>query len=86
MVPPMSLVSYDINQSFLENEISSFDGTNFQSEPSSLFPHHHAQALGNYMDSPFATGGTDSLKTERLDYGTSTWFELDDYPFSPTNE
>ena len=83
----MSLVSCDINESLFQSEISSFDGTNFQTEASSLFPHQHVgPALGNYRDSPFITGGTESLKTEILDYATSTWVQKEDYPFSHTNE
>ena len=63
----------------------SFDGNNFQSEASSIFPHHHVQALGNYRDSPFVTGHTlieFGLKTEILNYATSTWVQADDYPYS----
>ena len=82
----MSLVSYDKNQRLFQIEISSFDGTNFQSEPSSIFPHNLVKALGNYKDSPFVTGSyPDSLKTEILDYGTSTWVQTADYPFSNTD-
>ena len=84
----MSLVSYDKNQRLFQSEISSFDGTNFQSEASSIFPHYHVQALGNYRDSPFVTGGipqNGGLETEVLDYATSTWVQGDDYPFSNTD-
>ena len=81
----MSLVSCDIIQGLFQSEISSFDGTNFQSEASSLFSHQNVAALGNYRDSPFVTGGSESLKTEILDYGTSTWAQVEDYPFSHTN-
>ena len=89
----MSLVSYKKNQRLLQSEISSFDGTNFQSEASSIFPHYHVQAVGNYRDSPFVTGGippsggtTGGLETEILDYATSTWVQGDDYPFSNNNQ
>ena len=90
----MSLVSYDKNQRLLQIEISSFDGTNFQSEPSSIFPHCAVKALGNYRDSPFVTGGRPGhwsrtpvgLQTEILDYATSTWVQTADYPFSNTDQ
>ena len=83
----MSLVSYDKNQRLLQREISSFDGTNFQSETSSLFPHRYVLALGNYRDSPFAVGNYPTgLETEVLDYATRTWVQGDDYPFSNNNQ
>ena len=74
-----------------------FDGSAFQTEASSNFPHYLVGTLGSYRDSPFITGGyhnhfesipnmrqfsTSGLKTEVLNYGTSTWVEADDYPYS----
>ena len=83
----MSLVSYDKNQRLHQIEISSFDGTNFQSEASSIFPHFAVKALGNYRDSPFVTGGRPvGLQTEILDHATSTWVQTADYPFSNTDQ
>ena len=65
--------------------ISRFDGVNFKNETSSLFEHLDVWALGNYQDSPFATGHhseTDGLKTEILDYDAGEWRQAADYPFS----
>merc|ERR1712176_681554 len=69
----------------------SFDGATTKPETSSIFPHKTVRALGNYKNSPFVTGHSSSssgygLKTEILNYSTSTWVHADDYPFSNTNE
>lgn len=64
----------------------SFDGINTNPEASSNFKHNRT-ALGKYRNSPFVTGHAypktgPPLKTEILDYQTSTWVEVEDYPFS----
>ena len=69
----------------MTSKFSSFDGTTFQSEANSRFP-HVSISLGNYRNSPFATGGHPNfVQTEILDYATSTWVQVDDYPFSNTD-
>ena len=74
-------------QIWLQNYFSSYDGTRFQTEASSNFPHHHTGSLGNYKDSPFITGNhPGGIETEILDYGADTWVQVDDYPFSNANE
>ena len=70
----------------LQNNIFSFDGTTFQSEASSIFPHKICP-LGNYKDSPFVTGHhPGGIQTEILDYEAGSWIQVDDYPFSNANE
>lgn len=63
-------------------ECHSFDGATFKAEESSLFEHHHVGSIGNYRDSVFVTGGHEGLQTEILNYGTSTWVQSADFPFS----
>ena len=78
---------------WLQNHFSRFNGSTFQTEAKSNFPHSLVGTLGSYRDSPFITGGytssswpapfsTSGLKTEVLNYDTSTWVQADDYPFS----
>ena len=70
---------------FFSSNTFSYDGTTLTTEASSTFPHGKTYALGNYKDSPFITGrdaSSSGLKTEILNYQTSTWVEKDDYPFS----
>ena len=66
----------------------SYDGTSVQTEPRSNFPHIRT-ALASYRGSAFVTGHNSDqsggLKTEILDYQTSTWVEADDYPYDNTN-
>ena len=74
----------DLN--FIKNFFISFDGINTKPEASSNFKHNRT-ALGKYRNSPFVTGHVypttgPPLKTEILDYQTSTWVEVEDYPFS----
>merc|ERR1712176_432648 len=73
----------------------SFNGATTKEETPSNVPHRHVRSLGNYKNSPFVTGhdtgsGTGSstygLKTEILNYSTSTWVQADDYPYSNTNK
>ena len=69
----------------------SFNGATTKPETPSIFPHKYVRALGNYKNSPFVTGHSSSssgygLKTEILNYATSTWVQADDYPFSNTDE
>ena len=66
----------------LENFFFSFDGTNFNSEVSSQFPHRDVLALGSYRNSPFVTGHSSGLNTEILDYEAGQWKQAADYPFS----
>ena len=67
----------------LQNKLSSFDGTTFHTEESSIFPHLITRSLGSYRGSPFVTGGwPGGLETEILNYGTNTWVQGDNYPFS----
>lgn len=54
-----------------------------QTETTSNFPHTSTNSLGIYKNSIFATGDystTYGLKTEKLEIGSSTWFQLDNYP------
>ena len=62
-----------------------FDGINFKTEASSLFPHLNVWSLGSYQNSPFVTGQDSSvngLKTEILDYSAGKWVGAPDFPFS----
>ena len=67
-----------------------FNGATTKPETPSNFPHKYVRSLGNYKNSPFVTGHSGSstygLKTEILNYSTSTWVQADDYPFSNTAE
>ena len=54
-----------------------------QIETTSNFPHKYTNSLGIYKNSIFATGdysATYGLKTEKLEIGSSTWIQLDNYP------
>ena len=72
----------------------SFNGSTFQTEPSTTFAHYLTTSLGNYRDSPFITGSRDNasgqvidaLKTEILNYESSTWVQADDFPFSNSQQ
>ena len=86
----MSFVSTFLSTFFVISNVdmsptTRFDGATFKNEASSLFEHLDVWALGNYQDSPFATGHhseTDGLKTEILDYDAGEWRQAADYPFS----
>ena len=60
----------------------SYDGVGLKTEASSNFQHYLTFSLGIYKNSIFATGHFSSingLKTEKLEIGSRTWIELDDY-------
>ena len=64
-----------------------FDGTSFELEPESNYPHAGVNALGVYRNQPFVTGSDDppNTKTEILDNESNQWMEGTDFPFSSGN-
>ena len=83
--PPLKNVTRELNEiiSIRQNYFSRFNGISFKTEPSSMFEHKYANALGSYRNSPFITGSYSlGLQTEILDYKAKKWTQVTDYPFT----
>ena len=88
----MPLVSFKLSEIGLIlgilTKMFRFDGTTFNNEASSEYPHMFVLDLGSYKGSPFITGSMDppyGIKTEILDYDAGQWKTAADYPFSDQN-